>query len=243
MPLLEAIFKTIGIIADCYAFGQLIRQMFTVIKGFKMKAILSNSYSKMLLFTGIFTLIVFILPWDEIHIGKQTVKIVYRDTSKSSVDTNRKLPNKPKEKPTGVLAQKEKKHSEKSKSKPPRKDTTKGDQYNLQGATLNGSAVGKNPTVNNYNGTKPQRHFEQSLEEKINQIGTKSDTIVVNFDAQDAEQKNFAIEIYHSLKNKGYRVGWLQHWYQDPPQSLNGEAGAVIKDANNAINIIIYPEK
>ena len=119
-----------------------------------------------------------------------------------------------------------------------RKDTSKSDIYDLKGATLNGSAIGRNPIVNNFNET----HLDdEEKKREINSIGyykqlwkVTNDTIVISH-TQNSNGAVFQYEMSKFLRESGYPVIELNGWTVSKQPII----GLEIQKAGDKLNFII----
>jgi hypothetical protein len=105
-----------------------------------------------------------------------------------------------------------------------RRDTSQSDQYNLQGANIDNSAVGRNATVtNNYSeshlGENDKRFILQSIPSMKKQDGISTDTIVVGLTPY-SNGAAYKYELVDFLKKSGYPVISINGWIVTPNQQM-----------------------
>ncbi|MEO8884856.1 MAG: hypothetical protein ABI367_02265 [Mucilaginibacter sp.] len=176
-----------------------------------MKSIFSNVYTKVLIYSLAFTLIVFLIPWNKIFRSDEKIKIVYVTAPKPKITAKIDTP-KTKQKidkthsthlKVAVLQTPQTKTG--TKVDTPKKEPIQQPQFNLQGANVSQSALGINPVVNNYNAESIVQPTSDLINKIKGELPDKNAPIDIEYEGtQKIKNRLFAVELMATLKNIGY---------------------------------------
>ncbi|MDB5032578.1 hypothetical protein [Mucilaginibacter sp.] len=208
----------------------------------KKWVVIRKSHEFVILIISVIVATCFSIPWSKIHYGDEKPKIIYVQLPVKKEGLFKKSPEKNLKETTDVphqmfkpkLVHKGAIETKKIADTP--KSTSK---YDLSHAQLSQSAVGDHASVTNYG--KPQRHYEENERKiKITLQSMSIDTLVIDFDMGNPEEKILAMETYNALKQQKYKLTWLAIMYGGiPPQSTNGDDFTIDKDKKGVLHLVV----
>lgn len=224
----------ISALGAVYAIVQIIYKM---IKGRRVKQVLSSTDFKIFIVSAIVTICI-LFPWSKIHLSygdnnPTPTKLTIIDTPKIVIEPIQPMQSEPTAK-----------DNKSNNNSTPKIETIKAapvtpqPQFDLKGATIDRSAIGINPKVEIYDGIKQRTLSEVDLSRIIQNLENKDMVIALHFYGEDKETITYVNQIIQELNSRGYK-----NIYKNPHGSAHNSIfdKIDISKRNDAVYIRVYP--